>query len=106
MLHAESNYVTALAYGGDDTPLTWVYGGNVYVGSVTELADHLAGCDNAGEARPQVVYAPSIEDTLVGVAYSVTSTGYGEDDYSTSTVAVDLGDGVTVSASWSVDGRA
>ncbi len=88
------------------TELAWAWEGGIAKGNIDAFADFLQGCQDAGHDTPKVVYAAAVDGTLTPVPFQVKAGGYDEHDYATATVTVTLADGVAVTGSWTVDGRA
>lgn len=97
--------VVAVAERPELTHLAWLFEDEITHGTVKDLGDFLSGASLAGHDAPRFVYAPTRTGGLVAVPFQVSGAPYNDDDLSTATVSVELTDDVTVTASWTVDGR-
>lgn len=88
------------------TALVWVFEGEPCTGDVQRFADFLAGAAHAGEDAPRTLYAPTSSGELVPVPFAVDVSPYDSNDWAHASVVVTLADGVTVSGSYRIDGRA
>jgi hypothetical protein len=89
----------------ENTDFAWVWEGVIARGTIDAFADFLAGAQAAGHDYPKTLYAPTVAGELTPLPYHVKSSGYDDNDYATATVAVTLAEGVTVTGTWTVDGR-